>query len=138
MGLYTLYDFKSNEIKITNSDFDTLIFSNILTDLEFTTSPQPYYNGLVHPYNFYDVHLKLEELIDTRMDDTTTLPLELLDRNGASNSVFMLNQGIEWQKMSKKVEPFVKVTNIADDVLVYTLTTFNTTNFTNITNGSFV
>ena len=136
MGLYTLYDFMSKEIKINNADFDTLIFSNILTDLEFVTAPTSYILGNLRLTNFYDMQLKLGELIDTRHEDSVTLSLDVLDRSGSTNSVFMLNQGLEWQKMSKPVKGYTRITNITDDAILFNTTTFNTINLISLINCS--
>lgn len=139
-SIYGFYDIYNNEVNINSDTFDSIIFKQIITDdidsVIGSTSTKSYLDALRND-TVYEYTVKLKEFLDTRQDSFSKIPINMIEPTGSANSVLMsTTNGVEWRKLARPVDGYIRITNLDDDSIILTSTTMLPGYFVEMTNCS--
>lgn len=139
-SIYGFYDIYNNEVNINSDTFDSIIFKQIIIDdidsVIGSTSTKSYLDALRND-TVYEYTVKLKEFLDTRQDSFSKIPINMIEPTGSANSVLMsTTNGVEWRKLARPVDGYIRITNLDDDSIILTSTTMLPGYFAEMTNCS--
>ena len=139
-SIYGFYDIYNNEVNINSDTFDSIIFKQIIIDdidsVIGSTSTKSYLDALRND-TVYEYTVKLKEFLDTRQDSFSKIPINMIEPTGSANSVLMsTTNGVEWRKLARPVDGYIRITNLDDDSIILTTTTMLPGYFVEMTNCS--